>query len=139
MLDRSRNRTGWTHLVEYYRGAGDTRTADEVNSFWNLRFPEYGMLDRGSKLGREGATNDAMKVFRRIVDLNPGFAPAYANIGYLYYLDEQYDSAITYLNIADAMQPRNTAILHNLAAALDADGQSERAADIRRRISGLTN
>jgi hypothetical protein len=132
LLDRSRNRTGWRHLIEVYRSVGDLRAANQSNQEWAERFPEYKILDSANELGRTQRMVEAEAKYHEIMRLNPMFAPAYANLGLLFYLREMPDTAAYYLEIADALQPHNSKIMSNFARALEAAGDVDRAMQVRR-------
>jgi len=63
------------------------------------------LLNIGFKLAVSGQTADAMGVYNRVVDMNPGnmyLAMAYFNIGVLHYNQERYLTAEEALNVVPA-------------------------------------
>jgi tetratricopeptide (TPR) repeat protein len=75
----------------------------------NARLSPYEMWDKeGQLLYRDGKISQAEARFRKVVEYAPSFAYSWANIGVCFTKRQQWDSALVYFQIADALNPFNS-------------------------------
>jgi len=116
-LDRIKNKNAVVTLRNYHLGHGDPHAAAEVLAIWNS-YPEGADLERADTLGRGGQNGAALRALNEAISKNPLFAPSYLHLGQMLNRLGQYDSAITVLQIAYGLSPRNPAVNSALGYAL---------------------
>lgn len=116
-LDIIKNRVGRNLLIDYYNRVGETRSANNETSNWYRDFPERLMLLRADSLFRTQMTIQAVRIVKQIIKKNPYYVPAYYALGRGYLDLREIDSAIVYLEIANAMNSHNPDFLNALARA----------------------
>ncbi len=79
-------------------------------------------------------TQTALKKLEQLRNLYPANADVTAQLGMVYGVSGDYDKALKYLNMADALKPGNATVLYNKAVAYDRMGKTSEAADIYRQI-----
>jgi serine/threonine protein kinase/tetratricopeptide (TPR) repeat protein len=79
---------------------------------------------------------EAAKMYEKSVAIKPS-ASAYSNLGTVYYSLAQYDEAARYYEKAIQMNGRESLWWHNLAAAYQAAGESQKARDAFQRTAAL--
>ncbi len=129
-LDVARNMGGRSILSKYYEEIGDKESSDRLLRDYLKDYPEFGLNRQALDLRREGKSSEAIPLYRRAIELHPGFSAAYANLGLSYLGIQQLDSALTYLEIAAAMNPYFHLAWKHLAKVYFARGdfkQAERA------------
>jgi len=89
------------------------------------------MLNRmGEELGKAGKMEDALALFQKAVAIDPSYAEAYNNIGYVYYLTGENEKAKEYFNKAIEADPGFEKARKNLEVL------SEQYADTDRSSAG---
>jgi hypothetical protein len=120
--------TGAESIAEkYYRRCYELAPRDP--SFAN----EYGEI-----LAVNGNLNDAIKIFKEVIEMDPKFAPPYANLGYIY-LSSRRDvtsSAILY-DKALALDPDYVTALLNKAALKMITGDNRQAVLLLKKVLKL--
>jgi len=79
-------------------------------------------------------TQTALKKLQQLRDLYPANADVTAQLGIVYGVSGDYNNALKYFNMADALKPGNPTVLYNKAVAYDHMGQTQEAADLYRKI-----
>jgi Flp pilus assembly protein TadD len=82
--------------------------------------------------GRDAPT--ALKKLQQLRDLYPANAEVTAQLGMVYGMAGDYNNALKYLNMADALKPGNSTVLYNRAVAYDHMGKTTEAAELYRQI-----
>lgn len=90
--------------------------------------------NRGLVLLAMGERREAIRSFRKAIELNPNNAVAGANVGSLYVQDKDYNKAALSLEIAVKNGQRDFKVMNNYALALAATGKTKEAADIYDRL-----
>lgn len=78
----------------------------------------------------QGERRDAIKSFRKALDINNDEAVAAANLGAIYVQERDYAKATVVLDTAYRRGVRDPRVLNNYGIALAAQGKHERAADM---------
>lgn len=82
---------------------------------------QEGFLDNVYKSGvmaeESGNTNQARQLYEKILDINPGYALAYNNLGIIELSAENYGLGIKKLKLANKLDPKNEMIADNLEQA----------------------
>ncbi|MEW6051675.1 MAG: tetratricopeptide repeat protein [Candidatus Zixiibacteriota bacterium] len=123
-LDPIKNKNVLLTLRNYYLEHNDPHTADEIFQLWNS-YPEQAALEQADALGHQGRNAEAVQGYRAAIDLNPYFAPSYVYLGQMLNRLGQYDSAITVLETAYGLAPRNPNVNTALGYALWWSGHKE--------------
>ena len=84
---------------------------------------------------RQGRLTEATEMLKSVVADFPAVAYPISNLGYLYYLQGQYDSAVTLLEHAVALDATNDRARSNLRLAKAAEGSQQELAKIKQSIS----
>lgn len=97
---------------------------------------EVGAYEVHSNLGvvqlAMGDKNDALKSFKKAIELNPNDYVSASNAGSLYVLEQDFEKASVVLDIAYSKGYRNVKVLSNFGIALTATGKYEKADKIYR-------
>jgi len=78
--------------------------------------------------------DEAIERLLRLRDVSPFNADVTAQLGVVYGSAGDYENALKYLEMADALKPGNSNILYNRAIVYDRMGKTIKAADIYRQI-----
>jgi len=117
-------------LAGYLMQQGNLQRAGDVAEAVVAAHPDF--ADGWNSLGvvemRRGNRGAAQRAFRKVLELDPGSATAYANLGANDLAGRDLPAAIDDLTQAVALEARDYDALYNLAMALDAAG---RRADAR--------
>ena len=79
-------------------------------------------------------TPTAVKKLQELRDMYPANADVTAQLGMVYGVAGDYEKALKYLDMADALKPGNAIVLYNKAVAYDHMGRTTEAADLYRQI-----
>lgn len=79
-----------------------------------------------------GDKNEALKSFKKAIELNPNDFVSASNAGSLYVVEQDFEKAAVVLEIAYSKGYRNAKVLSNFAVALTATGKYEKADKIYR-------
>ncbi len=79
-----------------------------------------------------GDKNEALKCFKRSIELNPNDYVSASNAGSLYVVEQDFEKAVVVLEIAYSKGYRNSKVLSNYAVSLTATGKYEKADKIYR-------
>jgi Flp pilus assembly protein TadD len=97
---------------------------------------EVGAYEVHSNLGvvqlALGDKNEALKSFKKAIELNPNDYVSASNAGSLYVLEQDFEKAAVVLDIAYSKGYRNVKVLSNFGIALTATGKYEKADKIYR-------
>ena len=126
-LDSSRNMNARTVLHEYLFQQGDTLVLEQDIRQFRAEYPEWTINEAALSLGEAGQYNRAIPLFRKAVALNPGYWPAYANLGWSFLRTDQVDSAVAYLEMANGLSPAGSRVNYRLGAAYLVAGDFDRA------------
>ncbi len=114
------------------------RAAAELTAAVRLR-PDF--AEAWSDLGQTRKTllddAGALAAFQRSVDADPENAVSQYRLGAEYLDDGKVTEAVQHLEAAYRLDPHNQSTLNSLQLALRRDGQSERAASIRKELAEL--
>jgi tetratricopeptide (TPR) repeat protein len=116
-LDPTKNRVGRNNLIDYYKKTGQQTKADYETLVWYKDYPERNMLSIADSLLRANLTSNGIQIIRELLSNNPYYPSAYNAIGMGYMDLNEVDSAIAYLEIANAMNPGNTQFRESLEEA----------------------
>lgn len=108
----------------YLRRVGRSRTG-EVAQVPDLRVEEHRNL--GVAFYRTGMYEEAMREFRRVVELRPDDVPARFHIGLVQMRQGKWEDAVRTLEGAAAQPHAPAAVAHNLAYALEHLGRTDEA------------
>ncbi len=113
-LDVIRNETGRFILLTLLEKQGrlDEKAERERQNVFQL--PHQIWYQEGEILYRDGKMAQAEQKFRRSIEYAPSFAYAWANIGVCFSQRKQWDSALVYFQIADALNPFNSDTYNSL-------------------------
>jgi tetratricopeptide (TPR) repeat protein len=107
-LDIIRNESGRYILLNYLEKEGRlAEKADREKQNGRL-LPHEAWDKEGQLLYRDGNISQAEARFRKAVEYAPSFAYSWANLGVCFTQREQWDSALVYFQIADALNPFNS-------------------------------
>ena len=115
-LDRVKSRNG-EYLVQRY--LADVGRADEVD----LRVRKYGayapheqLAENARRQAHEGRLDEALRTYWRALSYDPTLPYAWANLGVVYRLRGDPDSALICLKISDGLNPFSPSNYRNMAA-----------------------
>jgi len=126
-LDPIRNKDGQARLIQYYRAGGRNDLADALSKRIQASHPELRLHERGMALTRVGELDSAIDIYKRVLTIDPSMATTWSNIGLCYLVQSRFDSAITYLEAADGIQPYNAITIHLLGKAYFGAGRRAEA------------
>ena len=133
-LDPIRNKDGQTRLIQYYRQQGLNGRADSLAARVRSAHPELALHEQAMSLTRAGKLDQAIATYKKALAIDPSMATSWANIGFCFLNKEQpdinrklSDSAVVYLEIANAVQPYNPITLRLLGDAYYGAGHDQRA------------
>ncbi len=92
------------------------------------------LLDRGLEALSEGDYDRALSFLDEVVDLAPGFAEGWNKRATVYFLLEDYSSALGDIEATLALEPRHFGAIGGLALILEDIGDKEGALDAYRRV-----
>jgi len=127
-LDRLRHRSTYRVLFDYYQATGQPAKARRAEATLERRFHERQTLLRAAQLGAAGKTDQAILLLRKVLRTAPDYADAYFNLGYAYLTIDRPDSALSNLEIANALNPNNAENNNYLGVAWMKKGELEKAA-----------
>lgn len=113
-IDLRKNRTGWYALNKYYGEHSDQVAFESVFDLRRLRFPEEEITQLGNGAFARQQVDSAIHLVRTVIDLNPTYSAAWANLGYFYNFQGRYDSAASALETGNALNPDNPTVLAHL-------------------------
>ena len=94
-------------------------------------------FNEGNALTRSRAFAEAIASYSRAIELNPGFAEAYANRGVAYVKTGEFDKAITDYNEAIRLEPTRASTYYNRGIAYLEKGDENKAAADFAEAKGL--
>jgi tetratricopeptide (TPR) repeat protein len=122
------------------RTPDDARTIEEA--IWD-RWNRSGsisvdlLLDRGLEALAEGDYDRALGFLDEVVDLAPGFPEGWNKRATVYFLLDDYASALGDIEATLALEPRHFGAIGGLALILEELGDKEGALDAYRRVLGV--
>ncbi len=133
VLDISKNRVSRNLLVDYYRKIGDSANVMIESEKWFSDYPETFVPRKVDSLARANKQQEAILYGKRMILKNPMFSVSYYTVGAEYLAAVNLDSAILYLEIANAMSPDIPDFMFVLGAAYFEKGENEIAYEYFRR------
>ncbi|MBI3988243.1 MAG: tetratricopeptide repeat protein [candidate division NC10 bacterium] len=95
-------------------------------------------LSKGAQAARKmGHLGEAVRLLKKIVQLDPGSFEAHSNLGRLLFQSGSYDEAIQELSIATSVDPTNISCLPFLGQAYEQKGLLDEAVGVYQKIVGL--
>jgi len=110
-------REGRTFLIEYYQRTGDYVSENEQRKIWEESDLEGRQVAIGQSFYEHKSYHEAIKAYKNAMNYNPSHSPAYNLMGSCFFRLQQYDSALYYLKIAEAINPYSPSLLTNLGMA----------------------
>lgn len=132
-LDKVRSRNAGILLVNYYESVGDTASAREAQARNDAAYPEVALNNLGRRQVAGNQYPQAMQTFRQAIRLNPLYYDSYSNLGVCFVDNNQPDSALAYLEIADGLNPNSPMILSNMGTSYQKKGDAARAEQLFQR------
>jgi len=77
----------------------------------------------GAFLSEKGQVEEAIKHFKKAVEIQPDYAPAYASLAHAYHKQGRLDDAVKYYSAAIELAPNTVEIHYGLGVALFSRGQ----------------
>jgi Flp pilus assembly protein TadD len=119
-----------TELELTMEGEGEVEESDEVptipDSAWEQK------MAWAKERVREGKTDEALELYRELVDEDPSSVRARNNLGVLLDEEGQHLEAVKEFRTAQSLDPSNLEVLGNLGAALGALGRYPEAEEVLR-------
>ncbi len=115
---------GRLDAAEYLLGKAVSAHSESSEIYSNL----------GLVLLAKGERREAIRSFRKAIELNPNNAVAGANVGSLYIQDKDFNKAVLSLEIAVKNGQRDLKVMNNYAIAMAATGKPKEASDIYERL-----
>jgi protein O-GlcNAc transferase len=81
------------------------------------------LVESGRQLHREGKLQDAERIYRQVLETEPGHAETWQLLGMLAHSAGHHDAAVASIQRALAIDPHNSAFHHNLGFVHQANGQ----------------
>jgi TolA-binding protein len=128
--DKSEN-AAWTsyYIAEAYSQLGDNRTASFYYKQASAQAPYN--LDFLNKLAgnifSQNKMDEAKAIYERIISENPKFAPAYCNLGYIYFMQQDLEKAEVNYNKSLALDPDYEIALMNKVQLFVAEKKNDKA------------
>ena len=127
-IDIRKNRTGWYALNRYYEESLDSVAFEAVYALRRQRFPEEDITELANGAIARAQVDSAIQLLGTVLDLNPTYSAAWANLGYCYTSQRRFDSAASALEMGNALNPGSPGILAHLGLVyiyLDRDADAE--------------
>lgn len=116
-LDPQRSRTFMWILSQYYQERGDTIRAREIDMERPRQFPEEQMMWKARLLIDDAQIPEAEDLIRQILNINPFYSDAWANLATCLRRTGRYDSALICIRIGDGLNPYNPTYLIEMGHA----------------------
>lgn len=113
-LDRMKSLNARRVLVDYYSARGERAKANEEISRWQKEHPERFLFGAARDHRTSGRVEEAVKVMRQMLKMNPLYAIGWADLGEYYSRLGMLDSALLCVQIADGLNPHSSPTLANL-------------------------
>jgi len=113
-LDKTKSRPGWFILFQYLKDQGDITIAEQTRKDWLKLYPEAKIFDDAKVKLTSGRFQEAVDLNMRVIELNPIYHEAYANLGAALSQLNMEDSALKILEIARGLNPHNSSIWTNM-------------------------
>lgn len=113
--DRIKNRNSWAVLINYYKINAQPDKAKRMQDEWNREFPENSLIQlANTNVYQKLTLKEAFRLAREALEINPAYPDAYSFMGYCHLEANNYDSALYYLKIGDALSPNRPNVQNNL-------------------------
>jgi len=129
-LDPVRSRTGVISVGKYLLERNTTAIYGRLEDFRREHYPEEAMREELNYLFRDNKQHEAAALCQEIIRRDPRIPSPWMFIGFILNNMGQFDSALTYLVVADGLDPHNPAILNELGRAYYFEGDQGRAAGL---------
>ncbi|HWR83763.1 MAG TPA: tetratricopeptide repeat protein [Candidatus Deferrimicrobium sp.] len=137
-LDKSKNKAAGQILVDYYKRIGNRDQADAEMERWLSSYPENRLVDSAMQLILAGRPQEAIPLLNHVIEVNPRYADAWANLGMAFVAMKRYDEAIEFCDIANGLNPYNAAFLCGLGQAHALAGNLEPAERLYKKSLALS-
>jgi hypothetical protein len=125
--DISKNRAGRKLLYDHYLIMGDTLSALTEAAKWFRDYPEHNVVSRSDSISKALGSERSLSYSKQMIQRNPMYASSYFAVGTEYLVSGRLDSALQYLEIANAINPHNPEILLALGTTHEAKGNIKAA------------
>ena len=129
-LDIKRNRSGMWLLGQYYLEKGDSASYRDIQRVRTRWYPEEAMIRQARQLLERRDIRRAVEMSRRVIQLNPKNPAGWMQLGRAFLFAGRYDSALTYLQVSNALNPGSYRILISLGRAHYAGGDFDHAREL---------
>lgn len=136
LSQNSKDLTALNALSMVYYKKGRLDAAEYILGKALAAYPDSSEVysNRGLVLLAQGERREAIRSFRKAIELNPNNAVAGANAGSLYIQDKDYNKAMLSLEIAVKNGLRDLKVMNNYAIVLAATGKVKEASDVYDRL-----
>jgi Tfp pilus assembly protein PilF len=137
-LDVIKSRNGRFLLQQYLKDQGrvdEYQTRARTNA---AALPHENLSETARRHGEEGRLDEAVDMFRRALQRDPGYPYAWSNLGVVYRWMGNLDSALICLKIADGLNPYSFSTYMKLAGTYYARDECELAEEYWNRALVLT-
>jgi tetratricopeptide (TPR) repeat protein len=121
-LDTVKNKNLTLVARNYFLEEGDSRDAKVEEDKW-AAYPEERLLEQADIAVRSGSYPEAIASYRQALAANPINIPTYVYLGQLYNRLGQFDSAVSVMEIARGLAPRNPGVNTTLGLAYWSSGK----------------
>ncbi len=126
-LDFIRGRNARKLLVNYYRQHGQAVAADREQARAEGDYPESRLAQQAAGHVQAGRFKEASEVYWRVIDMNPLFSDAWANIGACYMQLGKLDSAYQLAIVGNHINPNNLQTVNILGVVCTRLGRLDEA------------
>jgi tetratricopeptide (TPR) repeat protein len=125
------NKDPWTcyRIAEAYQNLGEVARAykhyKKATEFAPFNLDFFNKL--AGNLFSQNKPNEAKIIYQKILAENPKIAPAYCNLGYIYFTERDYRAAEIYYNKSILLDPNNEIALLNKVQLLVSKGEIKQA------------
>ena len=137
-LDRVKNSSGRYLVRQYLISQGKADEAERRRVRDNAALPEGEWIDNANRMIARGELDAGIALLRKAAASDPTNYSAWANLGTAYGFRNMNDSAILFLEIADARMPFNADVKRNLGGIYFTEGDLGRAEQMWRESAAIS-
>ena len=126
-LDPARSRTGVIAVGKYLLERNTTSIYGQLEDFRRQNYPEEAMREQLNFHFRDNKQREAAALCQEVIRRDPRISSPWLFIGYILNNMGHFDSAITYLVVADGLDPHNPQTLNEMGRAYYFEGDRDRA------------
>jgi tetratricopeptide (TPR) repeat protein len=116
-LDDAKGRNGYFHLIRHYRRTGQDELAEQEIDEWDQRYPERALMRTAGKLHVSGQTQEAIRMCREVLNLNPVNYEAWMILGEALLVVQDFEQARIASMRAYALSADRLRTTYNLGTA----------------------